>query len=103
MTTHVAPVLPRARPDDTVLVDGRPEVVLHLLPHLHGRPPAARPTADLPCGTCEEPLRYDALRRRWRCPSVGTYDREALADLVRAYSYRLRTISSLDAFVEIQN
>ena len=86
MTTHVAPVPPQARPGDTVLVDGCPEVVLQQLPHLRGRPPAARLTADLPCGTCEAPLRYDALRRRWRCSECqSAYDQEALADLVREH------------------
>ncbi|MCY4482823.1 MAG: hypothetical protein OXC12_08115 [Spirochaetaceae bacterium] len=86
MTTHVAPVPPQARPGDTVLVDGRPEVVLRLLPHLRGRPPAARLTSDLPCGTCEEPLSYDALRRQWRCSECrSTYDGEALGELVREH------------------
>ena len=86
MTTHVAPVPPQARPGDTVLVDGRPEVVLRLLPHLRGRPPAARLTADLPCGTCEEPLSYDALRRQWRCSECrSTYAGEALAELAREH------------------
>ena len=64
MTARVAPVPPPARPGDTVMVDGHPMVVLRLLPHLRGRPPAARLTPDLPCGTCEAALRYDALRRR---------------------------------------
>ena len=86
MTTHVAPVPPQACPGDTVLVDGCPEVVLQQLPHLRGRPPAARLTADLPCGTCEAPLRYDALRRRWRCSECqSAYDPEALADLIREH------------------
>ena len=86
MTARVAPVPPQARLGDTVLVDGHPMVVLHLLPHLAGRPPAARLTSDLPCGACEAPLRYDALRRRWRCSECQTgYDREALGDLVREH------------------
>lgn len=59
MTTRVAPVPPQARPGDTVLVDGRPEVVLRLLPHLRGRPPAARLTAALPCAAGRAP-------RSWR-------------------------------------
>ena len=60
--------------------------MLHLLPHLRGRPPAARLTLDLPCGTCEEPFRYDTLRRRWRCFKCQTaYDRMALVDLVREH------------------
>ena len=86
MTTHVAPVLPQVRPGDTVLVDGHPMVVLHLLPHHRGQPTAARLTSDLPCGTCEGPLRYDALRRRWRCSECQTtYDGNTLADLVREH------------------
>ena len=61
-------------------------VVLRLLPHLRGRPPAARLTPDLPCGTCEAPLRYNALRRRWFCTECqAAYDGEALADLAREH------------------
>ena len=87
MTSHIVSVLPQARPGDTVLVDGRPMIVLDLLPLIHGRPPAARMTSDLPCGTCEDPLHYDALRRRrWRCSECQTtYDRAALVDLVREH------------------
>ena len=86
MTTYVASVLPQVRPGDTVLVDGHPMVVLHLLPHHRGQPTAARLTSDLPCGTCEGPLCYDALRRRWRCSECQTtYDGGALADLVREH------------------
>ena len=86
MTSHVVSVLPQARPGDTVLVDGRPMIVLDLLPLIHGRPPAARMTSDLPCGTCEDPLHYDALRWRWRCSECQTtYDRAALVDLVREH------------------
>ena len=83
MTARVAPVPPPARPDDTVMVDGHPMVVLRLLPHLRGRPPAARLT---PCGTCEAALRYDALRRRWCCTECQSgYEGEALADLAREH------------------
>lgn len=86
MTTEVAAVLPQARPGDTVLVEGRPMLVLHLLPHHRGQPTAARLTSDLPCGTCEGPLRYDVLRRRWRCSECQTtYDGDTLADLVREH------------------
>ena len=86
MTARVAPVPPPARPGDTVMVDGHPMVVLRLLPHLRGRPPAARLTPDLPCGTCEAALRYDALRRRWCCTECQSgYEGEALADLAREH------------------
>ena len=87
MTARVVSVTPAPDPGDTLLIDGRPAVVLYRLPAVPGRPPAARVTADLPCGTCEAgPLRYDALRRRWRCPSCRTaYDAAALADLAREH------------------
>ena len=86
MTARVAPVPPQARPGDTVMVDGHPMVVLRLLPHLRGRPPAARLTPDLPCRTCEAPLRYDALRRRWCCTECQSgYEGKALADLAREH------------------
>ena len=86
MTARVAPVPPPARPGDTVMIDGHPMVVLRLLPHLRGRPPAARLTPDLPCGTCEAALRYDALRRRWCCTECQSgYEGEALADLAREH------------------
>ena len=86
MTARVAPVPPPARPGDTVMVDGHPMVVVRLLPHLRGRPPAARLTPDLPCGTCEAALRYDALRRRWCCTECQSgYEGEALADLAREH------------------
>lgn len=74
-------------PGDTLLIDGRPVVVLARLPATPGRKPAVRVTADLPCGACEAaPLRYDAQRRRWWCPECRrAYDREALADLAREH------------------
>ena len=73
-------------PGDTLLFDGRPAVVLHLLPKLPGRRPAVRAAFDLPCGACEAPLRYDAPRRQWRCSGYSTvYDREALADVAREH------------------
>lgn len=87
MTTRVVSLTPAPDPGDTLLIGGRPVVVLHRLPKVSGREPAARVTADLPCGACEAaPLRYDALRRRWRCPACRqAYDREALADLIREH------------------
>ena len=75
-------------PGDTLLLDGRPAVVLHLLPKLPGRRPAVRAAFDLPCGACDTPLTYDAPWRRWWCPSCKyamVYDREALAALAREH------------------
>ena len=60
--------------------------MVHLLKR-PGRLPTVLATRDLPCGACEAPLRYDELRRRWRCPTCGRpYDREALAKLVARYA-----------------
>ena len=83
MTARVVSVTPAPDPGDTLLLDGRPHMVLHRLPKLPGRRSAVRVTDDLPCGACEAaPLRYDAPRRRWWCPSCRmAYDRAALADL----------------------
>ena len=67
----------------TVRVDGRYFVVLHILPRLPGRRPAVRISGDVPCGTCDAPLRFDRCRGCWRCPKCDTvYDRAALEDLV---------------------
>ena len=45
-----------AAPGMTVTVNGYAYLVLHLLPQLAGRPPAARVTRDPPCRLCEAPL-----------------------------------------------
>ena len=67
----------------TVRVDGQYFVVLHVLPRLPGRRPAMRVSGDVPCGTCDAPLRYDRRRGGWRCPKCDTaYDRQAIEDLV---------------------
>ena len=62
MTSRVVNL--RAEPNlgDSVLIEGRPYVVLDRLPRLPGRPPAARVTPDLPCRFCEEPLLYNGTR-----------------------------------------
>lgn len=80
-------IAPAPDPGDTLLIDGRPAVVLARLPATPGRKPAVRVTVDLPCGACEAaPLRYDAPRRRWWCPECRqAYDRAALADLAREH------------------
>ena len=85
MTTRVVPV-PRCDPGATVTVDGRPALVLFLLPRLPGRPLAARVTHAPPCRLCEAPLRWRLPARRWKCSECG--DRptaEHLADLVREH------------------
>ncbi len=83
MTTRVVSLTPTPDPGDTLLLDGRPTVVLYRLP---GRNPPVRVTGDLPCGTCQSPVRYDAVRCRWWCPSCRVpYDRTALADLARVH------------------
>ena len=86
MLTRVVPVPVRAGVGDTVMVDGRPLAVVHLLPRLPGRGRAARATAAPPCGTCESALRWDAVRRGWCCPDCNArYPAEALADLLREH------------------
>jgi len=92
MTTRVVPV-PRCEPGDTVMVDGRPHLVLFHLPRLAGRPLAARVTHDPPCRLCEAPLRWELPRRTWCCPDchdtptrehLQEWCREHVADGVRA-------------------
>ena len=56
MTTQVVSVADEAAPGLTVTVNGFAHLVLHLLPRLPGRPPAARVTRDPPCRLCEAPL-----------------------------------------------
>ena len=87
MTSRVVSVadLPQAAQaaGATVRVDGRYFVVLHILPRLPGRRPAARISDDVPCGTCDAPLCFDRRAARWRCPKCDTaYDRQAIEDLV---------------------
>ena len=48
MVTRVVSLTPAPDPGDTLLLDGRPAVVLHLLPKLPGRRPAVRAAFDLP-------------------------------------------------------
>ena len=102
MTTYVAPVPPPARPGDTVMVNGRAALTLHLLPRLAGRPPAARVTHDPPCRLCEAALRWELAARRWRCSEcadapaaevLAAWAREHTADGVRAGRTRRRGVS----------
>ena len=86
MQTRVVPVPARAGVGVTVMVDGRPLAVAHLLPRQPGRGRAARATAAPSCGTCESALRWDALRRCWWCPDChARYPAAALADLLREH------------------
>ena len=87
MTFRVVLLVPAPEPGDSVLVDGRPHVVVALLPHQATRRPAARVSPDLPCGVCDTALEYDPTRGHWWCPVCRTgYDREALADLAAGHA-----------------
>ena len=58
MTTQVVSVAAEAAPGMTVTVNGYAYLVLHLLPQLAGRPPAARVTRDPPCRLCDAALAW---------------------------------------------
>ena len=81
MTTFIAPVPARTAVGDTIMVNGCPVAVAHLLP---GRRRTARVTADPPCDACNRTLCWDVATLAWQCPDCRqTYpDREALADLL---------------------
>ncbi|MDE0227786.1 MAG: hypothetical protein OXJ62_02895 [Spirochaetaceae bacterium] len=77
---------PRTAAGDTVMVDGRPTVVLHLLPRLAGRPRSARVTNKPPCRRCEAPLHWQLPERRWRCSVCSdTPSTEQLAEWAREH------------------
>ena len=91
MTTQVVSVTAEAVPGMTVTVNGYAYLVLHLLPQLAGRSPAARVTRDPPCRLCEELLAWRP--GGWTCsacrdtPSVETlaaWAAEHVADGERA-------------------
>ena len=93
MTTRVVPVPARTAPGATVMVDGRPAVVLFILPRLVQRPRAGRVTHEPPCRLCEAPLQWHLPAGRWRCsecadtPSaahLGEWAREHVRDGSRA-------------------
>ena len=68
------------------MVDGRPTVVLHLLPRLAGRPRSARVTNKPPCRRCEAPLHWQLPERRWRCSVCSdTPSTEQLAEWAREH------------------
>lgn len=85
MVTRVVPVRARAVVGDTVMVHGRPAVVVELLARERGQLHTARVTHDPPCRACERRLQYEAPRRRWRCPDCNTiYAPASLAAVCRA-------------------
>ena len=95
MVTRVVRVRARAVVGDTVMVDGRAAVVVHLLAREPGRPRAARVTHDPPCQACERRLQYDALHRGWMCPDCrATYTPTVLATQRRRRSFRPRGTAS---------
>ena len=81
-------VLIRPAPElgDTLLVDGRPAVVVELLPGRHRRDATARYAYDLSCSRCNAALDYCTALQWWRCSGCGRiYGRPALTRMVRAY------------------
>lgn len=95
MTTRVVPVSPVAAPGRSVYVEGRPALVLYVLPRVEDRPLTARVTHAPPCRLCEAPLTWD--RTGWRCPKcddtptaedLEDWCREHVADGVRAGNAR---------------
>ena len=66
---------------DTLLVDGRPAVVVSLLPCRRRYEATARYAYDLPCSRCGAPLGCSVLIQRWWCNGCRvTYGRDALAE-----------------------
>ena len=84
----IGEVVMRPAPElgDTLLVDGRPAVVMSLLPGRHRHEVTARYAYDLPCGRCGTPLSYSGVHRSWRCDGCrASYGHGALAKLARAH------------------
>ena len=67
MTTRVVAVRARARPGDTLMIGGRPHLILFTLPRQPGRRPAARVTAAPTCRRCEARLQWRLPQRFWQC------------------------------------
>lgn len=67
MTTRVVAVRARAKPGDTLMIGGRPHLILFTLPRQLGRRPAARVTAAPTCRLCEARLQWHLTRRIWQC------------------------------------
>ena len=78
-------VLIRPAPElgDTLLVNGRPAVVVELLPDRRRREATARYAHDLPCSRCGAALGYCATLKWWRCSGCyRIYGRRALTEMV---------------------
>ena len=72
---------------DTLLVYGRPAVVVALLPGRHRHQATVRCAYDLPCDRCGTPLSYSGAHQGWRCDGCRVfYGHGALAELARAHS-----------------
>ena len=70
---------------DTLLVDGRPAVVVALLPGRQRGETRARYAHDMTCSRCGAVLGYCATLQWWRCGGCGRiYGRYALTRMVRA-------------------
>ena len=89
--TRVVSVPEGAAAGDTVTVDGRAHLVLHLLPRIRGRSLAARVTRNPPCRLCEAALLWASSG--WWCSScrdtptsaeLVEWSREHLQDAKRA-------------------
>ena len=76
---HPAPEL-----GDTLLVNGRPAVVVALLSGRHRHQVTARCAYDLPCDRCGAPLSYSGVQQSWQCNGCRVaYSRAVLAKLAR--------------------
>ena len=85
VTDGVVFIRPAPELGDTLLVDGRPAVVVSLLPGRWRHEATARCAYDLPCSRCGAPLGYSVLIQRWWCNGCrAAYGRDALAELARA-------------------
>ena len=86
MTIGVVFMRPAPELGDTLLVAGRPAVVVTLLLGRHRHEGTARYAYDLPCGRCGTPLSYNAAHQWWRCSGCRVfYGHEALAELAREH------------------
>ena len=88
----IGAVLMRPTPElgDTLLVAGRPAVVVSLLPGRRRHEVTARCAYDLPCGRCGTPLSYNAAHRCARCWRRCSgcrvfYGHHSLAELARTH------------------
>ena len=71
---------------DTLLVDGRPAVVVALLRGRHWREVTARCAYDPPCDRCGVPLSYSGAHQTWRCVGCDvSYGHAALARLAHVH------------------